>query len=87
MNVTIDKGVIIFSIFSIPVQPAVSGFVPSSAAKRESGWLKDRALKPARKLYKYLGHIFRYSKKGSLKHTEMKLFILTTPQCRRIFPN
>ena len=38
-------------IFSTAVRPAVLGFVPSSAAKREySGWLKDRVLKPARKL-------------------------------------
>ena len=38
-------------IFSTAVRPAVSGFVPSSAANREyTGWLKDRVLKPARKL-------------------------------------
>ena len=38
-------------IFSISVQLAVSGFVPSSAANRKyTGWLKDRVLKPARKL-------------------------------------
>ena len=38
-------------IFSIAVRPAVSGFVPSSALNREyTGWLKDRVLKPVRKL-------------------------------------
>ena len=38
-------------ILSIAVRPAVSGFIPLSAANREyTGWLKDRVLKPARKL-------------------------------------
>ena len=38
-------------IFSIAVRPTVSGFVPLPAANREyTGWLKDRVLKPARKL-------------------------------------
>ena len=38
-------------LFSIAVQPVVSGFFPLSAANREyTGWLKDRVLEPARKL-------------------------------------
>ena len=38
-------------IFAIAVRPAVSGLVALSAANREcTGWLKDRVLKPARKL-------------------------------------
>ena len=38
-------------IFSIALRPAVLGFVPLLAANREySAWLKDRILKPARKL-------------------------------------
>ena len=38
-------------IFPISVWPAVSGFVPLSAANIDyTGWLKDRILKPARKL-------------------------------------
>ena len=53
---TLFKGAIFFGqpckyIYSIAVRLAVSGFVPLSAANREyTGWLKDRVLKPARKL-------------------------------------
>ena len=42
---------IIKYIFSIVEGPAVSEFVPLSAANTEyTGWLKDRVLKPVRKL-------------------------------------
>ena len=39
------------TVFSIAVQPAISGFVTSSSANREyTGWLKDKVLKPTQKL-------------------------------------
>ena len=38
-------------ILSIALRPALSVFVPLSAANREyTGWLKDKVIKPVRKL-------------------------------------